>query len=780
MKKSRLKVSAPALLAAATFGVAPMAIAQNAGDTATSTDERRLDQVTVTTQRTAQNQQDVPIAITTLSAETLFRTGTDNLEDLTAITPGLAGKNEGVATSIYSIRGINSNSIGVGGENSVGVFVDDVFIGRQALSGIGFLDAERIEVVKGPQGTLFGRNSTAGAISIVSKKPGDTFEGELRGQFSDLNSTELFGGVSIPIVEDKFSVRIAGLFRDRDGTWTDVVRQQDVGNSELSAGRIAARWNITPNLTADAFYSIWREETGGFSWTTTDPTLAAIAGSSTDPFDRTIAHDAFGREVRDADVAGLTLTYDVNDDVTLKSITSYTKLDDTGFTDLDASILPLFTLSNGPDSDLARSVPQVLADASPQETFGQEFRLNGSTDKIEWLVGASYFGEEINDPRVFQFNDVLFLGGTPIDADAFFPGSPAFFLCDATSDALLGIACNPTATESDLIQGDYESYAIYGDFRYSVTDALTTTFGLRYSYDEKEFTYRTFITPSVSGALGGGSVVFPDTGGLPVTLENDWSDLQPRFVLDYRWNEDLLTYVSISKGFKSGGFDVSFNVADIPFDEESVWAYEVGVKSDFANGRAVLNAAAYFNDYEGFQVQPIINGITQTVNIPTLDNYGFEVELLARPTDNLDLNFGLAYNDSEFSSLVIDSALDPTVQVDLEGNRIPVTSEWTFNGAGEYRKDFGDRFQGYVRGDVSYRSGIFETIENLDVFSIDGYWLANARIGIAAQDGNWDISLFARNLADEEYLVFNNTLGFGATQIAGTPREYGLELRKTF
>ena len=648
MRKSLLKVSAPALLFAASLSAAPLALAQDAGESNDTTDTRRLDQITVTTQRTAQNQQDVPIAITTLSAETLVRTGTDNLEDLTAITPGLAGKNEGVSTSIYSIRGINSNSIGVGGENSVGVFVDDVFIGRQALSGIGFLDPERIEVIKGPQGTLFGRNSTAGAISIVSKKPGNEFEGEVRGQFSDLNSTELFGGVSIPIVEDKFSVRVAGLFRDRDGTWTDVVRQERVGDSELNAGRIAVNWNITDKLTADAFYSVWREETGGFSWTTTDPMLAGIGGSSVDPFDREIAHDAFGFEIRDADVAGLTLTYDINESVTLKSITSYTKLDDTGFTDLDASILPLFTLSQGPDSDLARTVPEVLADASPQETFGQEFRLNGATDKFEWLVGASYFGEEINDPRVFQFNDVLFLGGTPIEADAFFPGSPAFALCDATSDALLGIACNPAATESDLIQGDYESYAVYGDFRYFLTDALTATVGLRYSNDEKEFTYQTFITPSVSGALGGGAVVFPDTGGLPVTLKDDWSDIQPRFVLDYRWNEDLLTYVSVSKGFKSGGFDVSFNEADIPFDEESVWAYEVGVKSDFAQGRAVLNAAAYFNDYEGFQVQPIINGITQTVNIPTLDNYGFEVELLARPTDNLDLNYGLAYNEREF------------------------------------------------------------------------------------------------------------------------------------
>ncbi|MEM9495002.1 MAG: TonB-dependent receptor [Pseudomonadota bacterium] len=767
MKKLPLGVSLTAM-AAANLTLASGVSAQEAP----SAESGRVDTITVSAQRREQNQQDVPIAITTQSNETLIRTGTDTLSDLTAITPGLTGRNQGLFPGIYSIRGINSNSFGVGGDNSVGVFVDNVFIGRQSISNIGFLDVDRIEVLKGPQGTLFGRNSTAGVISITSKKPGDEFEGEGRISYGNLNSLDAFAAVSIPVIQDKFALRVAGQRRREDGAWTNVATGERIGDQELWSGKVSAVWNVTDNFTARGFYALWREETTGYPWGATDESLTSLVpGSSPDPFDRLVATNVDQFEERDADVAGLTLNYDISDNISITSITAYTKLQDQGFTDLDGSILPLFQANFGPDASAIAANPG-FSGGTPNETFSQELRLTGSNDRIDWLLGVNYFAEWVGEPITFQFDDTFFVGGTPIDAGTFFPGSPAFAVCDATSDALLG-PCNTEARESVLQDGDYDSFAVYGDLRYAVTGALALTVGLRYSYDEKEFAFSTFIEPNVTSILSGSTIVFPDTMGAPVILKDDWSDFQPRFVIDYQWNDEILTYASVSRGFKAGGFDISQSADDIPFDEESVWAYEVGLKSTLASGRAVLNLAGYFNDYEGLQVQTVVNGITQTVNIPTLDNYGFELEMLAKPSDSLDFNMGVAFNESEFGTFVTDAG-------DLTGNRVPQTSRWQLNFGAQYTHSLTSDLDVYLRGDANYRTREFETIENVDAFSQEGYWLGNARLALANADGRWELALFARNIFDAEYVSLRNNLGFGTVAIAAPPRRWGGEIRASF
>lgn len=777
---SRIAMSAVAI---SSLGLSGAAYAQDAeGEGGEEADTGNT--IVVTAQRREQNLQDVPIAVTAVGSEALIQSGTTDLQDLTALTPGLTGKNQGLASAIYSIRGINSNSFGVGGDNSVGIFVDEVFIGRQAISNIGFLDAERVEVLKGPQGTLFGRNSTAGAISITSKKPGNDFEGEARISYGDrdgfdANTFEAFGAISIPVVEDVFSVRIAGQRQYQDGTWTNVATGERAGDNEVWSGRITGVLNVTDTLSVTGFYSIFRQDTTGFPWGTTNPDLVALApGSSTDPFDRLVAFDTEQFERRDADVAGLTVEWEISPDVSIKSITSFTSIDDQGVTDLDGSILPIVSANFGPDPAAVAANPGFTL-GSDDTTFSQELRLSGSTDKLDWLIGVSYFEEDIDDPITFGFNDNFLVGGTPIPADTFFPGQPAFGVCDATSDGLLG-PCNPNGRESVLIGVESESYAIFGDARYQFNDALALTVGLRYSRDEKQFTFTSFIEPSVAAALFGGSVVFPDTGAQPITFEDDWNDLQPRFVLDYKVSDDVLTYASISRGFKAGGFDISQVQANIPFDEESVWAYEVGVKSQLG-GLATFNLAAYFNDYSGLQVQTTVGGITQTVNVPTLDSYGFEAELYAEPLDGLDVTLGVAFNESEFGTFVIDDiiAMDGST-VDLAGNRVPQTSRWSLNAVAQYTHALSDNLDLYVRGDANFRSREFETIENLDQFSQEGFWLANARIGLNDANRAWEVALFVQNLFDKEYVNFRNNLGFGTVEIAAEPRTFGIQVLTNF
>lgn len=765
MKKYLMGISLTAITAAG-LGVPEIGFVQGA--------HAYLDEIVVTSQRREQSLQDVPIAVTTWDTDTLVKTGVDELNDLVAIVPGLTGRNQGVATAIYGIRGVNSNSFGVGGDNAVGIFVDDVFVGRQAISGVAFLDVDRIEVLKGPQGTLFGRNSSAGAISIVSKKPGYEPAADFRVSYGNLDSLEAFGGVTLPLIQDKLTVRLAGLRRDSNGTEFNVLNGQRIGDNDLWAGRATIRLDVNERLSLEGFFALWRQETTGYAIGTTDPMFAALApGSSADPFDRLVGTNVDLFERRDAEIVGFTINYDITDNITMKSISSYTRIDDQGVLDVDGTPLPGIDGNFGPDGRALSRFPG-LTEGQPGETVGQEIRFNGSTDKIDWLFGASYFAESVGEPITLGINDFALVAGTPVAAGSLGFPNPAFVVCDATSDAIFG-PCNGDATETVLIEGNYSSYAIFGDLRYAVTEALALTVGLRYSYDTKRFKYNTFIEPSVLGAFSGGSAIYPNTFASAVVLKNSWNDLQPRFVVDYEWNPDLRTYASVSRGFKSGGFDISLNPADIPFGDESVWAYEVGLKSTWFDGRANLNAAIYYNDYSGLQAQSVVAGIQQTENIPSLDSYGFEVEIFAKPIENLTINVGTAFNDTEFGTFITSTG-------NLEGNRLPNTSRWTFNAGAEYVHNLTSALDVYIRGDADFRSREFDTLDNLDQFSQDGLWLINGRLGFVQpyNDTDLEIAMFARNIFDEEYTTFRQDFGFGPLANPARPRTWGVEVRGSF
>ena len=725
---------------------------------AQETNEIILEEVIVTAQRREQSLQEVPIAVTALSRGQMDKSGIKGLQDLAFFTPGLTGRKQGSSTPIFAIRGINSNSFGIGGENSVGVFLDETFIGRNSISSIGFLDVERIEVLKGPQGTLFGRNSTAGAISITSRKAGNGFEADVKLSRESFDTTDIFVGVTVPIIEDVFSVRFAGTRRSSKGYEKNIVHENNLGGEDTWAGRISTVINFSEKLSLEGFYAQWDEKTGGLGYSTTDPALASLGAVSDDPFDGVMASDLAIFENSKAKVAGVTLKYEISDHVTFKSITSYSWQNGEGLFDIDGSILPIF---------------QALFEGEPNKTFGQEFRLSGSNDKFDWIIGASYFGESVDSKISVEYDQGLIIGGIPFEENSLGLPHPAFETCDPISDLIFGFSCNDRGMEISRSNGDYDSYAVFADLHYNVNDQLSITAGLRYSVDKKKFSYRGDVTPSLTTLIVDGGLVVEDTGGNYQNIEDKWTDLQPRFVVDYQFSGDLMGYLSITRGFKAGGFDVTTDPANVTFKAEDVWAYETGLKATVFNGKIRINSSVYVNDYNNLQIQTVVSGVTQTINVPKIDNYGFELEVMGRPLEGLDIGAGLAFNESKFSDFLTDSG-------NLKGNRVPLTSKWNVNLMSQYSFPVSDNVEIYIRGEANYRSREYDTLENAAEFSQKEFWTVNGRLGLTSSDHGWEVAGYVKNLFDIDYVILKDDFGFGPLAYAASPRIWGLELSKSF
>lgn len=713
-----------------------------------------IEAVVITAQRREQSKQDVPISVAAYGEEFLRASKIEGVSDLVDYTPGLSGSDVGTGTPIFAIRGISSNSFGIGGEASVGVFVDDAYLGRITTSSLSFIDVSRVEVLKGPQGTLFGRNSSAGAISIITNEPNDTPSLDLFASGSRFSTYSAEATGNLPLSDSIFS-RGTLLHQSSDGHTTNVVDGEDLDDQNSLGGRFSVLFDGDPVRVRLSAYG-QRDDTNGPGYETADPTLAGLGGLPADPFDGKIASDLDLDE--DREVYGVVGRVEaaLSDTIDLTSITTFNRYDYNALFDIDGSALFIF------NADFQKETA---------DTLGQEFRLNGEAGSIVWLLGASYFYEDIEARTQVQYNDFNVVGGTPVPADALFGGSPAFFACDAVSDGLLG-ACSAFETETVVQSGEYNSYALYGDATFAVTDRLNISGGLRMSYDEKSFDFNAPAVTNVSTLLVGSNLTGFSTMGT-VSLEDSWFALQPRLAVDYAISDDILGYASVSRGFKSGGFDPAPTPQLSQFDEETVWSYEVGLKSTLADGRVQFNLAGYYQDYDGFQVQVVRNGVASTINVPKVEGLGIEADIVAQPIDGLTILAAGTASRSEMKDLVTDSG-------DLSGNTTIRSPDYTASVVGQYTFNQDQAWQPFVRAEVAYESEQFFTIDNRGAESQGGYALVNARIGVTAEDGRWSASVFGKNLTDKKYLNDAQDFGFGLLTLSGTPRVIGGEVAVRF
>lgn len=772
------------------------------------------DVIVVTAQQRAQSSQDVPISLQVLDAEFIDALAADDMGDLDAFVPGLEVSNGSPTQPRYSIRGISTSDFGVGTDPAVGIYVDGIYAARSGASLLAFNDIERVEVLKGPQGTLFGRNSAAGAVAIITRAPSDEFEAHMGLRIGSNNRVRTEGMINLPLT-DTLAIRANVLMNQADGWLTDAATGEDYRREDASASRLAIRWDATPSTqillrhSRDSIDQDARPAIGIVPLPAAPATPSLPVDTSTffSPFGADIRNDVvFNREARELSETSLTVTQDIGDMV-LTSITAFRE----------------FETMNREDEDGTNRIDTYFDtnNVEENESFYQEFRLAGTTGPVDWLVGASYYDETADQiSHTFTFTDTVntVLGnigfGTPftdLEYGLLVPfGVPASMLGHGWQESMYN-------------QGEFTARAVYADAIWSVTDRLNLTVGLRYTEDEKSFRWlngprvadsldQTLALLDGAGLLGlaGASpadfqfdFVFDlsalagvacDNGvnvaeGVACVMEDSWNNLSPRVVVDYQLTDNVLVYASFSEGYKAGGYN-SVEVGS-RFDNETVTSWEVGFKSDFLNPDLILNMSAFSYVYEDKQsirlVAPTGGGVPQYL-VQTSDDeaIGVDFELDWGVTESLQLHANAQWLDSTYRRRVDSNGADlsgeptgePYWNVAFGG---AYTIDWASHGEivlqanhayrGESRCNSQSVFQGTCGGYAAFATG-----EARNRTDLRARWIS--------PDESLSVSAFVNNAFDNQYVegvnnITADTLGTPFASIS-TPRVWGLEVGYDF
>ena len=712
-----------------------------------------LEEVIVTAQKRAQNLQDIPIAVSAFSTADIERRNVSNIAQLADFTPNvifdtttsISGLSSGAAVFI---RGIGQIDFGLTTDPGVGTYVDGVYMSRSVGGVLDTLDIERIEILRGPQGTLFGRNTMGGALNITSQRPGREFGGLAELTLGDYDRIDVRAAVDLPL-GDTLGLRLAASSKQRDGYVDRLLVGDALGDENRQSFRASLLWTPSDRFEvyATADYAQIDEASAGsvLAGITQAPNVIVynlfdapgnhVPGFGDGiPYDeRFITHDpdttyADGPTGTNLDIGGaaLTLIWSL-EPLEIKSITAYRTTSGEFFRDPDNSPLVITHTSN-PDYD--------------HEQLTQEFTFTGEAGRLEYVAGLFYLTEEGTD-------------------NVFVPLAPS-----------LGFITN-------LADIDNESAAVYGQATWHVTDQWRLTGGLRYTEDDKTFTPFQRILFGAAGPAPGVSVpLIPDD-----TVDARFDQATGRLAVEFKQNDEALYYASFTQGFKSGGFNFRYVVPRdeaLAFDPETVDSYEVGFKWQGAEDRLRLNANVFFMDYEDIQVQVFeVGGGPLTQNAGTAEIRGAELELMAVPTPPLNLSLALGYTNAEYTDLnppTTDLAASLTLDAWL-----PNTPEWTASASAEYTVPVAWGSLAF-RIDYSHTDDLYNDAQNSPFLFQDAYDLWNTAIRYTSPTEAWEVSLFGTNLGDERYITSGDSnfgLGFHEANY-NRPREFGVTVRRHF
>lgn len=773
-----------------------------------------LGEIVVTAQRREQKLQDVPIAVQVLTTDLVQKHAADDMAQMDKWVPGLVVSGDSPTQPHYQLRGIGASDFGVGTDPAVGVYVDGVYAARSGASFLAFNDIERIEVLKGPQGTLLGRSSAAGAISIVTKKPTDVLEGSLDVRYGNEGKQRYEGMLNVPL-GDGMALRFNAVSNKSDGFLTDAATGQKLNPEKNWAGRAAFRWDIDAdtklmlawnhdslNQLARVAIGLIPAPAGGFTAPPAgtplfppDPTGATFLNPITAP----IYNDEVGNtENRKFD--DFVLSFEKRfGDVQLVSTTDWRQ----------------FRTSNL-ESETGTDGLSTYFDTDNIEhnaAWYQEFKLSGKTRLVDWVAGISYSYEHAQQTSATHaYTDGLdtLLNNVGGAQGGLFGPTSAFLAGNGIPISLMGMPW-----EEDMIDdGRFKSLGIFGDVIWHLTDALNLTTGLRYSHDEKDFAWLAppRNAPALDAALGalnqaGFFTQWPypiqtyqqnfifqygQTIGSPYAYatSGSWSDVSPRVVLDYKLDPNAMVYASVAKGFTPGGFDaVQINGK---YDNEDVWNYELGFKTAFPATHLVLNGAVYYYAYKNKQslvLTPVPGSTVPQYTVSESDQKAYGVDLDARWQPISSLTFGLttAYIDSTYTRYV-----SPTNGADLAGQPTGEPT-WSFAASADYVVALLDSGSVDVFVSHSYRGETRcngESVATRVCLPQASFPLGiaenqtDARIGWRSTTGKWGVSLYGTNLFDKRYVtgINNITASTFGTPIASVnpPRRYGIDLHAAF
>ena len=717
----------------------------------------QVEEIVVTAQLREQKLQDVPISISAFNNDFINETGAQNVSDLQKYTPGLRVDSTSTTQPIFEIRGISTNDFGVGTDPSVGIFIDGVYSARSGEALIFFDDIERVEVLKGPQGTLFGRNTAAGAISIVTNKPSDQFEGMVDFKTGNYNKEEGTIVLNVPIT-DTLAVRVDGIVNRRDGYTHNSFDGQDLNDENNNSTRVALRWR--PDANTDVILSWDHDNTD-----VTPPTALGInpySHNGMNPFGATYDDEVDGRETRILDAVTLTGT-EKFDDLQLTSISSYKFFKTTN----------LESETGSPDLDRYFDTENL----ENNHNFYQELRLNGVSGPFTFAAGGSYFYERAKQESkasatVDSIDTTLTAAGVgPLFGELI--GSPQ----------LQSLLWNE---QMDNI-GQNRSWSLFGDATYAVTDKLNLTAGLRFTDDAKNFSWYAppvsvagaakVLTPAqlqtfefLQGAIG--NIIFTPAN-LAVQRAAEWTNLSPRFVVDYHWAPDLMTYASASYGYKAGGFDsVSINSQ---FQPEKVANYETGIKSQWFDHKVEANLSAYYYEYTNQQSITLVSTAgslvpqyqTETGNS---DGKGVDAEFVWKPIQDLSIHLTEGFLDANWTKRVAPGTiLSPVASGPLFNLSGQPTGEPEFHTviAADYRYDLdswgGLRFHADYELTSAERNNALSRYNNAQIASLvnfselPGYYksqnLTDLRVTWNDESDKYEVAFYVNNLFDNRYIA---------------------------
>jgi iron complex outermembrane receptor protein len=732
-----------------------------------------IEEIVITAQKREQNLQDVGIAVDTFEGEDLRALGATALADVTRFSTNVQLYDEyGGGQPTWVIRGVGLQDFNPNNTPTAAIYVDDVYLTSNVMGAQSLFDLERIEVLKGPQGALYGRNTSGGAVRVLSKRPDlEAVGGYVSGDYGRWESAAFEGAVNVPLT-DSLAVRLAGR-REKSGEgWQEnVITGEEHGEQDRWAlrGSLLAEFSDTAQallrvhaaeddsetalMTASGIYD---PATFGFCAPLLEGRLdnsqCAAYGTFFDPLFRfpDVQDDDGTRTLSDpinqldnsAFGASLELTFELGE-LTLTSIT--------GYEDFEYGLL--FDYDGG-FGEYGHQHGQTDI-----ETFSQEFRLASAVgERLDWQAGLEYATDDLTENRRYMYADDLFILTNP--------------------DVLGG--------EAVLLGYDQktESYAAWGQIGYALTDALKLNAGVRYTDEEKDYE-KGGITLVFDG------FPFPLSSGLENDLQMDI--FSGKVGLEWFVSDQAMLYTSVSRGFKSGGFFGGFPTngaaAIHPYDEETVTAYEIGIKSQWLEDTLRFNAAAFLYDYEDAQGYTTVQEgelvLTRLGNVGDAEHTGVEFELLWLPTDRLTLQFNGAWLEAEITdsdqvatSWLTDQTGAPIV-VPLEGLDRRMAPEWSYSTIGRYTMPVAADLQATFQVDYNWRDDMsgdgLTAFEDTLLDQQDAYGLLGARIALAPASAEWEVALWGRNLADEEYVTNVTTDDIASwSSMPGRPMSYGL------
>ncbi|WP_421738717.1 TonB-dependent receptor [Caulobacter sp.] len=725
--------------------------------TAQTRDATAIEEIVVTAQKRSENLQDVPVSVTALTSDALAARGVNNVLALNNLAPGMRiSAGDAAANPKIYIRGVGLSDFNPNASSGVGVYVDGVYVGSPLAQMAGFFDLAQVEVLRGPQGTLYGRNTNGGAINITTKRPSQTFGADASLEYGSFNAVTADLGVGGPIVADKLAFRAAAQYVQDDGYTYNRVTGHDLNAAKHWAGRLSLLY--TPSEDFELLTQVNRYVNRGDATAPQHralfPATAAATGADglcaanayasgactdllgyadTDNNSRAVDANLEGKDKVDLFGASSQATWKLGG-MSLISVTAWQWAHRNDLENTDASPLRMIEINY----------------RSRQHQFTQELRLqsNDASARLNWVLGVYYMDEQVQDnTRQDVLRDLRPLFVTPSNPTG---------LSLENSVATFGYPYTQTT----------KGYAVFGQADYKLTDRLTGTVGLRWSADDKSMDYQ-------SQAEDGLIVI------LTSKQSKTFSAVSGRLGLRYALNDDANIYATYNRGYKSGGFfgGMATTAQEMePYDNETLDAYELGLKSEFFDRRVRLNVSGFYYDYKNQQVfaQTTRNGLTVLVldNAANSKVYGGEAEVTARPIQPLTLSAGVSLLHAKYGDYFTEGK-------DFTGNWLPQSPKVTFNAAATWVAPLANGASILANVDANYSSRVYFDNSNAARLSQDAVWVAGAQASWRSPDRKIEAGAFARNLFDKTYAVsISNIDSLGVDLLSNNrPRSLGVFLR---